>query len=74
MPVLTGHSHTRNLCILPRLIYYALVEQVQEFLPRKSKNHRGYSLLPLDAGHGGQSLQIVVLLEMIISQSFLGPF
>lgn len=30
MPVLSGHSHTRNLCILPRRISYALVEQVQQ--------------------------------------------
>ena len=30
MPILSGHSHPRNLCILPRRIYYALVEQVQQ--------------------------------------------
>ena len=30
MPILSGHSHPRNLCILPRRIFYALVEQVQQ--------------------------------------------
>jgi len=29
-PILSGHSHPRNLCILPRRISYALVEQVQD--------------------------------------------
>lgn len=30
MPILSGHSHPRNLSILPRRISYALVSQVQQ--------------------------------------------
>lgn len=82
MPILSGHSHPRNLCILPRRISYALVEQVQQeriFYPFvctpeawEVTEPEGF-LLPLDAGHGGQSLQkLFGILEMTIYQSSLG--
>lgn len=84
MPILSGHSHPRNLCILPRLISYALVEQVQQerifypfvFAPEAWEVEEPEGLQAFFHWMPGMAANLfksfLVFLEMTISQSSLG--